>query len=285
VYSAGAARQRLEPIVPDDFSACGVITITTDFGHRGPFVGTMKGVIVSRFPAARIIDLTHEAYVHWPAEAGFWLERSYQYFPAGTVHLAVVDPGVGTNRDVLLVVGAGHVFVAPDNGLLAGVLARVGGVALKVDPARLAGLGVSRVSATFHGRDVFAPLAAELAAGHLPPHALGIPTADFIPSLIEPPEFHGGELQGMVITTDHFGNLITNIDGAALAGFKRPLVRAAGRDIGVYRTYGDVPPGTLLALINSFDVLEIACAEQDAAQMLGLGRGGPVVVLEAPHAI
>ena len=108
------------------FKPSGVVTVTTDFGHRGPFVGTMKGVIVSRFPAARIIDLTHEAYVHWPAEAGFWIARSYHYFPAGTVHLAVVDPGVGTDRSVLLAVGDGHAFLAPDNGLLAEVIEKSG---------------------------------------------------------------------------------------------------------------------------------------------------------------
>jgi S-adenosyl-L-methionine hydrolase (adenosine-forming) len=265
----------------DEFRPCGVITITTDFGHRGPFVGTMKGVMMSRFANVKLIDLTNEAHVHWPAEAGFWLERSYQYFPRGTVHMAVVDPGVGTSREVLVVVGDGHVFVAPDNGLLAGVIERTEGVAIAVDPARLIALGIDRLSATFHGRDLFAPLAAELAAGRIAPHALGPLATDYIPSLIEPPDWRGGELHGVVITTDHFGNLITNIERAELARLQRPLVRAAGHELSVYRTYGDVAPGTLLALINSFEVLEIACAEQHAAEILGLGRGGPVVVVEA----
>src|SRR6476620_52446 len=102
----------------------GVITITTDFGHQGPFVGVMKGRILSRFPEARIVDLTHEIVVHWPAEAGFWLSRSFEYFPPGTVHVAVVDPGVGTSRDIVAVVAGGHLFLAPDNGLLAPVVAR-----------------------------------------------------------------------------------------------------------------------------------------------------------------
>lgn len=263
-----------------DFAPSGVITVTTDFGHRGPFVGTMKGVMITRFPAARIIDLTHEAYVHWPAEAGFWLERSYQYFPNGTVHLAVVDPGVGTDRSVLVVVGAGHVFLAPDNGLLADVIERTHGVAISVEQARLGRLGIDRLSATFHGRDLFAPLAAELAQGRVSPWDLGVETADFIPSLIDPPERRGNELHGVVITTDHFGNLITNISDHDLAQFKRPMVRAAGHEVAVYRTYGDVQPGTMIALINSFCVLEIACAEKNAAAMLGLGRGGPVSVIE-----
>src|SRR5690348_13835065 len=97
----------------------GVITITTDFGHQGPFVGVMKGRILTRFAEAKIIDLTHEIVVHWPAEAGFWLARSFEYFPAGTVHVAVVDPGVGTSRDIVAVSARGHIFLAPDNGLLA----------------------------------------------------------------------------------------------------------------------------------------------------------------------
>ncbi len=100
----------------------GVITITTDFGHQGPFVGVMKGCILKRFANARIVDLTHEIVVHWPAEAGFWLARSFEYFPAGTVHVAVVDPGVGTSRDIVIVCAAGHMFFAPDNGLLAPIV-------------------------------------------------------------------------------------------------------------------------------------------------------------------
>src|SRR5262245_14508902 len=102
----------------------GVITITTDFGHQGPFVGVMKGVMLSRMPQARIIDLTHEIVVHWPAEAGFWLARAFRYFPQGTVHIAVVDPGVGTSRDIIAVTAGGHWFLAPDNGLLAPIVGR-----------------------------------------------------------------------------------------------------------------------------------------------------------------
>ena len=105
--------------------ASGVITVTTDFGHQGPFVGVIKGCILTRFPAARIVDLTHEIVVHWPAEAGFWLARAFPFFPAGTVHVAVVDPGVGTSRDILALEAGGHFFLAPDNGLLAPELANV----------------------------------------------------------------------------------------------------------------------------------------------------------------
>ena len=128
----------------------GVITITTDFGHQGPFVGVMKGRILTRFPAARIIDLTHEIVVHWPAEAGFWLARAFSYFPPGTVHVAVVDPGVGTSRDIIVALADGHFFVAPDNGLLAPVASRSRDVGLvRLTPAGLARLGITHASATF----------------------------------------------------------------------------------------------------------------------------------------
>ncbi|TLZ02965.1 MAG: SAM-dependent chlorinase/fluorinase [Gammaproteobacteria bacterium] len=146
--------------------ASGVITITTDFGHQGPFVGVMKGCMLARFPAARIIDLTHEIVVHWPAEAGFWLARACGYFPAGTVHVAVVDPGVGTSRSIVAVRAGGHLFLAPDNGLLAPVVSRApDALIVRLGAGELARLGVHHPSATFHGRDIFAPVAAGHAAG------------------------------------------------------------------------------------------------------------------------
>ena len=260
------------------FQPCGVISIATDFGHRGPFVGTMKGVILQRLPQAKLVDLTHEAHVHWPAEAGFWLERAYRYFPAGTVHLAVVDPGVGTGRSALLAVGDGHAFLAPDNGLLAGVIERTTAAVFRIEQAGLRAFGIEHLSATFHGRDLFAPLAAELAAGRVHPGQLGVQTRDFVPGLIEAPVRRSAEIRGLVITTDHFGNLITNIDEHLLPVGGSCIVRVAGRRVPFHRTYGDVPPGTLLALVNSFGVVEVAAAEHNAAALLGMGRGAPVVV-------
>ena len=264
----------------EHFVASGVVTVTTDFGHRGPFVGTMKGVILSRHAQTQIIDLTHEAWVHWPAEAGFWVARSYHYFPRGTVHLAVVDPGVGTDRSVLLAVGDGHAFLAPDNGLLAEVIEATGAEVRHVSDAVIDAHRLADTSATFHGRDIFAPLAAALAAGRLAPQSCGEPTHDYVPSIIEPVEQRQGQLCGVVITSDHFGNLITNIAARELAGLRRPVVHAGGHDIRFLRTYGDVAPGELLALVNSFGVLEIACAEGHAANHLGLGRGAAVRVGE-----
>ena len=266
-----------------DFKPCGVITITTDFGHQGPFVATMKGRVLARLPQARIIDVTHEVPVYWPAEAGFWLSRSFHYFPAGTVHIAVVDPGVGTNRDIIVVEADGHAFLAPDNGLLAPVVGKAKVVQvhrLDVDAARQR-LNLGVPSATFHGRDIFAPIAAELAAGHVDIVGLGPRTREIVPAWVDEPTATGDAVSGVVITIDHFGNLISNIDASLIQRMANPVVRTAGHSFPLRRTYGDVRPGDYLALINSFGVVEIARAEQSAAEGLGLGRGAPVTVSDA----
>lgn len=259
----------------------GVITLTTDFGHHDPFVGVMKGRILSRFPQGKLVDLTHEIVVHWPAEAGFWLARSFEYFPAGTVHVAVVDPGVGTSRDIIVVVAHGHVFVAPDNGLLAPIVTGYADAqVIRVTPTRLARIGVSRVSATFHGRDIFAPIAAEIAAGRSTPESLGeaVSASTLVPSWVDDPTVEPSSVTGVVMTIDHFGNLISNIDAHLIERFRLPLVHAGNHAFPLMRTYGDTPPGEYLALVNSFGVVEIARAQQSAAEGLGLSRGAPVVV-------
>jgi len=268
------------PDRPSTFAASGVVTLTTDFGLKDPFVGVMKGQLVARFAAVRIVDLTHEIPAHWPAEAGFWLARSFRYFPQGTVHVAVVDPGVGSARDIAAVEADGHLFLAPDNGLLAPVADAAVGVALRhVAPDTLARLDIHAPSATFHGRDIFAPLAAALAAGRLQPADLGPRVGELVPGWIEEPQVSAGQVNGTVVTIDHFGNLITNIEPRHLRGIAHPVVRAAGREFAVRRTYSDVRPGEYLALVNSFGVVEIAQAERSAAEGLGLARGAPVVVL------
>lgn len=264
------------------FTACGVVTITTDFGHQGPFVATMKGRILTRLPGAQIVDVTHEVPVYWPAEAGFWLARAYEYFPAGTVHVAVVDPGVGTKRDIIAVEAAGHVFLAPDNGLLAPIISRATNPTVRrLDVAALlARLGLAAPSATFHGRDIFAPVAAEIAAGRFGIAELGPLTQEIVPSWVEEPTVTADQVTGVVITIDHFGNLITNIEAALIQKFAHPVVKTGGHSFPLRRTYGDVRPGEFLALINSFGVVELARAEQSAAEGLGLGRGAPVTVAD-----
>ena len=263
-----------------NFKPSGVVTLTTDFGHRGSFIGVMKGVMLSRSPNLKIVDLTHEVLVHWPAEAGFWLHRSFEYFPKGTVHLAVVDPGVGTDRSVLVVEAAGHVFIGPDNGLLAEIIESFAATTIRVDEAALGNIALTAISATFHGRDIFAPIAAEIASGNVKISDLGAEVDDYIPSLIDPPEVLTGQIRGVVITSDNFGNLITNIEGKDVLSLASPQIQAGGHEMPLYRTYGDVAPGELLCLVNSSGVLEIACAEQSAEDALNIGRGSPVIVRE-----
>ncbi|MCW8844265.1 MAG: SAM-dependent chlorinase/fluorinase [Gammaproteobacteria bacterium] len=264
-----------------DFRPCGVLTLTTDFGHKGPFIGTMKGQILRRLRSATIIDLSHECSVHWPAEAGFWVSRAYPYFPVGTVHVAVVDPGVGTSRDLVLILRDGHAFLGPDNGLLEPLCRdQDRWHAWKISPECLAKIDIKRVSNTFHGRDIFAPLAAELAAGRLRPANAGKPTRDLVPSILEAPARLGAKLHGVIVTVDTFGNLISNIDQSLLDSFARPVVSCGGHSFPLHTTYGQVRPGEYLALVNSFGVIEIACAERSAADGLGLERGAPVVVAE-----
>ncbi len=256
-----------------------VITLTTDFGQQGPFVAVMHSAILGRCPDARIVDMTHEIFVHWPAEAGFWLARAYGYFPSGSVHVAVVDPGVGTSRSILAADFDSHVFLAPDNGLLPLVFGDSGSVmAYRLSDDWLRRQRWPVPSRTFHGRDIFAPLAADIAAGKTRPCDIGPPATDLVPSLLEPPTVGAGSINGTVVTIDHFGNLITNIDASLLTNLDTPRVTAAGHRLSLLETYGDARPGDFLALINSFGVLEIACAQGNAANRLGLGRGAPVTV-------
>jgi S-adenosylmethionine hydrolase len=262
-----------------EFRASGVVTLTTDFGLADPFVGVMKGRIVGRHPDARIIDLTHEIPAHWPAEAGFWLARSFRYFPPGTIHVAVVDPGVGSARACAAIEAERHLFLAPDNGLLGAVLESVADpVARRIDDRAFERAGIEAPSATFHGRDIFAPFAAELAAGRLQPADLGPIVQDLVPGWLEEPTMGPREVAGTVVTVDRFGNLITNIEARHLKHLAHPFVRVAGQELPLRRTYSEVRPGAYLALINSFGVLEVARAERSAAEGLGMERGAPVVV-------
>jgi hypothetical protein len=268
-------------VASSEFQACGVLTLTTDIGHKGPFVATMKGVMLTRFPEARIVDLTHEIDVHFPGEAGFWLVRAYRWFPPGTTHVAVVDPGVGTRRDIIVVVHDGHVFLAPDNGLLAPIAEQPEARTCTLDLRKPDRFGLGPISATFHGRDVFAPIAAAIASGRLRPESVGPAAKNVVPSWIEEPRVRGASVSGVIVAVDNFGNLITNITGAHVARVQAPVAFAGGHRFEFVRTYGDTTPGDYLALINSFDALELARAERSAAESLGLGRGAPVEVRPA----
>jgi S-adenosylmethionine hydrolase len=260
------------------FRANGLITLTTDFGAREPFVGIMKGVMLGHAPQLRFIDMAHEVSAFQPVEAGFWLARALRYFPAGTLHVAVVDPGVGTPRALLVAFSGDQALLAPDNGLLAPLAAR-GKIdrVIQVDNTRLVRFGVSDVSATFHGRDVFAPLAAAIAAGRCDPADLGVEVTSINqagwPTTL--PRADGG-VEGVVVVVDRFGNLISNIESSVVVALPMPTVIIAGLRLPLKRTYGDAQATEYLGLINSFDVLEVAQCRGNAAQTLNLTVGAPI---------
>lgn len=257
----------------------GIITLLSDFGLRDAFVGIMKGVALGVCPSARLVDLTHAVPPQAVSLGALLLRSAVPYFPAGTVHLAVVDPGVGSARDAVVVTTARGFLVGPDNGLLAPAAALLRAQAIhRLTPTAY----VPRpVSATFHGRDVFAPAAAHLAAG-ISPEALGEPVASLAPlALAEATVDATGGVRGEVVYVDHFGNLVTNIPAPALRAFRDSAVsvRIGGMSVApLHRTYADVAPGALLALIDSWDVLEIAVRDGSAAQILRAGIGAPVHV-------
>lgn len=259
----------------------GVITMTTDFGHKGPFAAVMRGVILSRNPDVTVIDLAHDIPPQWPPEAGFWLSRSYQFFPRGTIHMAIVDPGVGTEREILVAEHDGHVFIAPDNGLLAPLLDNADEPHVwRLDIGRLGSLNLGTPSPTFHGRDIFAPVAAELAAGRLALTAIGDSVYEWTPGWLDEPESSAGKVTGTIVTIDAFGNLISNIDSALIKDFEEPVAHIAGHQIPLLTTYGSAQPGDFLALVSSFAVIEVARAEGSAAEGLGSERGAPLVITD-----
>ncbi len=257
-----------------------VITLTTDFGHAGPFVGVMKAVIAEHAPGADVHDLSHDIAPWQPGEAGFWLARCYRYFPAGSVHVVVVDPGVGTARAVLACAWDGHLFLAPDNGILP-MIAGPQAALHTLGADWLARQNWPAPSQTFHGRDIFAPLAAAMLTGRVRPPDIGPRAASPVPAAIAAPVVTADAVTGRVAAIDRWGNLITNIEPALLARWQRPLVRIAHHELPIVPTYGAVAPGTLLALVNSFGVLEIAVREGNAAQLLGLGHGAEVITIDA----
>ena len=255
-----------------------IITLTTDFGDRGPFVGVMKGVIWGHAPAARIVDLHHHIAPFQSAEAGFWLARSYRYFPPGTGHVVVVDPGVGSDRAIVAATHDGHFFLAPDNGVLPMVLP-VSTPAYSVSDAWLNRQGWPAASATFHGRDIFAPLAACMALGRAVAQYLGPALQTLVPGPITGPVCGAAQIRGQIVAVDSWGNLITNIDRGLVERLGSCEILLGRQRIGLKRTYADAPTGVLLGLINSFDVLEIACNGGNAAALLGVAHGGEVSVV------
>ncbi len=260
------------------FRANGIVTLTTDFGLREPFVGIMKGVMLAHAAQLRFIDMAHDVSAFQPVEAGFWLTGALRYFPAGTLHMAVVDPGVGTSRGLLVALATEQALLAPDNGLLAPLAAR-GKIdrVIRIDSTRLVQFGVSDVSATFHGRDVFAPLAAAIASGRCEPADLGSEVDDIdLSGWPATAERADGGVSGVIVAVDRFGNLISNVSAAQVVALSNPTIHIGGLRLPLRRTYGDSPAGEYAGVINSFEVLEVARSRGNAAAGLNLAVGAAI---------
>jgi S-adenosylmethionine hydrolase len=260
-----------------EWKPSGVVTLTTDFGLRDPYVGMMKGVILSATPHARIVDVTHGVPPQDVRAGAFFLGASWRYFPGGTVHLAVVDPGVGSSRRLLVARHGGHCFLAPDNGLLPAALP---------DDARFLALetalfGLPIVSHTFHGRDLLAPAAAAIARGVGPELAGPFRVDDPVripPAEVEQSADHRRAV-ARVVVVDHYGNVVLGVTARDLKGpLSTWFVVHAGRTIGFADTYALVDPGKALLLVDSYGAIELAVRDGDAARELGLAPGDRVTL-------
>lgn len=246
-----------------------VITLTTDFGLEDIYVGVMKGVILSIAPRCRLVDITHFIPPQDIDAGGRALADAFPFFPPGTIHVAVVDPGVGGQRAALLVQAGGHVFIGPDNGIFSFVLK--GFEPVQVHAITAERYMSARVSTTFHGRDVFAPAAAHLAAGAAP-ESFGPEASDYVLRELPHPRFEDGKLLGTVVRVDRFGNLITNLHRDVLA--RHSLDHALEIVLGdrvvttFVRTYADAPARTPVCMFGSSDCLEIAVRDASAADLL-----------------
>jgi S-adenosylmethionine hydrolase len=256
-----------------------LITLTTDFGYDDPFAGVMKGVIIKINPLARIVDLTHGIRPHDIREAAFTIGVNYRFFPDDTIHVVVVDPGVGSQRRPIMVLTEHHYFIGPDNGVFSHIYNASHDI-LEVIHITSEHYFLSSHSPTFQGRDVFAPVAAYLSRG-VGMLKFGEPITDFhkidLPVAVVGPD---GVVQGQVIHIDRFGNAITNIRKTDLAkAGDTPKVLVRDVEASFRRFYSDAPDGALCSLINSSDYLELFTNRGSAAAKYNLAPGEPVRVL------
>ncbi len=257
-----------------------IITLLTDFGLKDGFVGVMKGVIWGIAPDVQIVDITHEIGPQNVLEGSLVLVQAVKYFPAGTVHVAVVDPGVGTTRRPVAARIGDQFFVGPDNGLFTGV----------IEAAEADGKGISfihldnpkywlpQVSRSFHGRDIFAPAGAHLASG-VSLNDLGTPISEPARIMVPRPEPTADGLAGQVLGVDHFGNLLTNITPEYLKEPSGVVIKIGEATIeGLSLTFGERKAGELVAMIDSSGVLQIAVVNGNAAERLKAGIGTSILL-------
>jgi S-adenosylmethionine hydrolase len=251
------------------------ITFTTDFGDGSSYVAALKGAVLAVNPAARLLDLSHRLPPQDLSSAAWFLTDSLPYFPAGTIHVIVVDPGVGTNRALLCVEWAGQLLLVPDNGCWT-LVARPN------DPLRVRRLENRRfwrpdISMTFHGRDILAPVAGKLSLG-VAPADLGPELTNWVTLTLPRPDVAADLVRGQVVVIDPFGNLVTNIPADLIPPGSEVRIDRIG-SVPWVRTYGENEPGTLVALIGSSRRLELAVVNASAAVRLGVGVGEPVEVV------
>jgi S-adenosyl-L-methionine hydrolase (adenosine-forming) len=256
-----------------------IITLTTDFGTDSPYVAAMKGVILSINPAATLVDISHSIPAQDVHTGALVLEDMTRWFPDGTIHVAVIDPGVGTERAIVYARIGKQQYIAPDNGLLGRLLTRT-------PPTQLIRLTheeywLESVSATFHGRDIMAPVAARLSLG-LDPALLGAAAGQLTTLPWPDASISDEKIHGQVIEIDSFGNLITNVTADMLAG--RPtdsrlcIVCGIYETFGIYRTYSEQAEGMLVAVVGSGGRVELAIVRDNAAARLGVCVGTPIVI-------
>ena len=257
-----------------------IITLTTDYGTSDHFVAVMKGVILSINPDVNLVDITHSVLPHDILDGALAIGQTFNYFPPKTVHVVVVDPGVGTDRRPILVASDQHYFVAPDNGVLSSVYDQ--SEALHVWDIISEHYFRQPVGKTFHGRDIFAPVAAWLTKSWQT-SSFGEPITDFVRFSIPKPKVAGNTVKGTVLRADHFGNLITNVTPEDVPALVTPngnlsISVGNGKITKVVTTFADGAAGEPVGIIGSTGYLEISVNKGNASRTLGAGRGAEVTV-------
>ncbi len=258
-----------------------LISLTTDYGTRDHFVGSMKGVLLNINPAAVLVDISHEVATYSIIDAAFTIGHAYQFFPGGTVHLVVVDPGVGTERRALLVQTAKYFFVGPDNGVFSFIYEREERLLVRQITAEHYFL--QPVSRTFHGRDIFSPIAAWVSKG-IEASNFGPEIGDYRRFALNPQVVNDSLARGIILKADKFGNLITNFSIVEFPQFaSQPVppfrVEISGRQISTLRsTFADGTPGEVFAIVGSTGYLELVCNRGSAARLLNAAPGTEVAL-------
>jgi S-adenosylmethionine hydrolase len=253
-----------------------ILTLTTDFGLSDHYAGVMKGVILGICPRARIVDISHDVTPYEIAEGAYVIAQAYPYFPKKTVHVIVVDPGVGTSRRPILMEAAGQYFIAPDNGVLSMIYSRAKHKVRVISNQRYFR---QPISSTFHGRDIFAPVAAHMAAGARAA-TVGKPIADYLRSSFEQPAQTGKRTwNGVILSIDRFGNVVTNFRSADFPEILTHEFRLTlgTSEITVFaRTYAETGPGELFAIQGSSGYIEVSMSQGSAARQIGCVTGAGV---------